>query len=437
MAKPYKEGSTWSFRLRRKVGEIYQNGFATKQDAQKAINEIDFASKSQRNIIGDGPHKTTLAKAMQNFGLEKLPHLKGARQDAGRLNKFIRFAGLAILELTAANGHAHHTVSLKQENGIRNIPNSLKDNRDALSIKSEESDRLRFQLARTKMADITPHQIQALINAMNREGYSGATMNQELANIKRVFNHASIIWGWHFLRHNPCSAVMIPKKAVSRDRVISQAEWGELIVALQNYGNPHVLPALGLLLETAMRASEVLIQATWGDINWDENTLYLKDAKAGARTVPLGPIAMEILQGLKVGLDQVDPKTRILNLSYEALKKAWTVACNRCGIEDCRLHDIRHTAATRYAYEFFGNSAFLKVITGHKTSSQLNRYINIKATDVASMMHQRGLTQERAPAGLILSKLSDDHPAKPRASLPTDTTPLPANVVAFRKSKAA
>lgn len=437
MAKPYKEGTTWSLRLRRKDGEIYQSGFATEADAKSALAQIDSGMKSQRNIFGDGPHKTTLAKAMQDFGLQKLSHLKGARQDAGRLNKFIRFAGLATLQLTSAAGQARHTVTLKQEHGKRDIPNSLKDNRNALLQKSSESDKLRQQLARMKMADIASHHIQALINAMDCEGYKGATMNQELANIKRVFNHAYQIWGWHFLRHNPCSAVVIHKKADSRERVISQAEWEDLIVALQNYGNPYVLPALGLLLETAMRASEVLVQATWEDVAWDRNTLYLKDAKAGARTVPLGPVAMEILERLKSGLDFVDPKARILNLSYEALKKAWTVACKECGITDCKLHDIRHTATTRYAYEFYGNPAFLKVITGHKTGSQLQRYINIKAADVASLMHQRGLSQALAPAGLNLDKLNDGHPAKPKPSMAIDLNRLPANVVPLRNPRAA
>ena len=377
---------------------------------------------------------------MQEFGLAKLPQLKGARQDAGRFNKYLRLAGLATLQVTQVvtdDGRTMHTVSLKQEHGERTIPNSLKANRTSLLKKSRDSDKIRQQLANMHMTEIAAHHIQALINIMDSEGYDAATMIQERANIKRVFNYAYKIWGWTALRHNPSSAVVIHKKPTARDRVISNADWEKLVSALEDYGNPYVIPALMLLLETAMRASEALVQATWKDIDWEKNILHLRDAKAGARLVPLGPVAMDVLQSLKDGNAYADPEARILQISYEALKKAWSVACKQCGFEDFRIHDIRHTAATRYAFEFLGSSSLLKVITGHKTSSQLQRYVNIKAEDVASLMHQRGLSKDQAPAGLNIDKLNTGHPVKPRQPLAFDTTILPANVIPLRREKAA
>ena len=89
----------------------------------------------------------------------------------------------------------------------------------------------------------------------------------------------------------------------------------------------------------------------------------------------------------------------IFCLSYESLKKAWATACRTAGVEDARMHDLRHTAATRYALEFNGNVFVLKAITGHKTDAMLARYVNITPEMVATMLHKEVLDDDHAPAG--------------------------------------
>src|SRR5690606_33982481 len=109
--------------------------------------------------------------------------------------------------------------------------------------------------------------------------------------------------------------------------------------------NREVAPAVILLLETAMRSSEPLEQATWADVDWGRCLLHLREAKAGKRDVPLSERAMEALRALGPG----EPDAPILTLSYEALKAAWRRVCERAGLENLNLHDLRHTAATRMA----------------------------------------------------------------------------------------
>ena len=48
------------------------------------------------------------------------------------------------------------------------------------------------------------------------------------------------------------------------------------------------------------------------------------------------------------------------------------VACERAGIKDLKIHDLRHTAATRMALKT-GNVFLVKALTGHKTMEMLNR----------------------------------------------------------------
>ena len=158
--------------------------------------------------------------------------------------------------------------------------------------------------------------------------------------------------------------------------------------------------------------------------------LRLETAKAGGREVPLSPAAMAILRLLKERAGAVDPTARILPITYEALKAAWIKACRLAGIKDARIHDLRHTGATRYALEYHGNVPLLKVITGHKTDSQLARYVNVKADDAVSRMHGKSLSDDNAPAGLTAEKLRALFgEAEAEERKPDETEPLPGNVV--------
>lgn len=77
----------------------------------------------------------------------------------------------------------------------------------------------------------------------------------------------------------------------------------------------------------------------------------------------------------------------IFPVGYEAVKAAWQRACARAEVAAVHIHDLRHTAATRFTLDLNGNLPVLKIITGHKTYSQLNRYINVKPDDVEACRH--------------------------------------------------
>lgn len=134
-----------------------------------------------------------------------------------------------------------------------------------------------------------------------------------------------------------------------------------------------------------MRSSEPLLRAAWRDVDWDAKLLRLRESKTDARDVPLSPRAIEALEELR-RLNPGDEHGPLVRITYEALKAAWQRACARAGIEGLKLHDLRHTAATRFALTT-GNVFLVQALTGHKTLSQLARYVNVKASDVVDVMH--------------------------------------------------
>lgn len=448
MAKPYKEGVKWSFRLRIKGENIYRRGFASEAAARKELDKLTQTLKSEGKPALNGPWRTTLAQALRDFALERLPSLKAARQDACRINRYLRCAGLASLKLVSARSAEGAKDSLLlwhiQEvpaRMARKIPAALASHRTEQAQRTLLSDQQRQKLARTMLADLKAHEIQKLVELMIQDGYSAATISLERAMLRRVFNYAKQIWRWVEPARNPAQGLKLPKIDNARDRVLTNKEWHVLCAELKTCQNQYVAPALALLLETAMRSSEALVGVTWGDFDEERCVLRLRDAKAGWRDVPLNPGAMDVICQLHAmakaaGAEALLPTARILPLSYESLKAAWYRVCERAGVEGVKLHDLRHTSATRFSLELHGNMPVLKVITGHKTDSQLQRYINIKPDDVVRLLHGRPLDHDSAPAGLRVIRAEGVHPLV-GAPLPSSQD-LPVNVIPLtRRARSA
>ena len=99
-----------------------------------------------------------------------------------------------------------------------------------------------------------------------------------------------------------------------------------------------------LLLLTGCRRNEIL-RLRWSEV--DRDRLVLADGKTGPRIVPLNTPARRVLERRPCGgspfvfpspRDPARPRSR--NLAF------WYRARNEAGIEDVRLHDLRHTHAS-------------------------------------------------------------------------------------------
>lgn len=142
MAKPYQEGRGWCVRKRYRGHDIYVSGKESKSAADKELRQrmaaIDAGGKPQHL----GPTRTTLAFALQEFGFEHLPHLKGAPQEVRRINKYLEAAGVQLLgvQRSAELATTHYDVSLKPLDAQRVVPQGLGAHRKALLCKTASSD---------------------------------------------------------------------------------------------------------------------------------------------------------------------------------------------------------------------------------------------------------------------------------------------------------
>lgn len=430
MAKPFKRGSRWSVRVRIQGEDIFLSGYPTAEAAKRAAQEHTTAIQKSGAPAKFGPQRTSLAAAFLDYAREKLPRLKGAEQDARRINRYLRAAGLPriVLSKPAQPTDGQQWLVRFDEAQQPVIQNSLKVHRATQAQASARSDAVRRKLSCKTFAKITRADVQDLANAMGKDGKGGDDVRLEIAQLSRLFNYAKKYWNWAEPVTNPASGIDRAKTESARNRVLSQGEWNAMLRALASYDNRHALPAFALLLESAMRSSEPLLHATWGNLNWQRCVLHLNDSKVGARDVPLSPGAMHILRQLYEQDGNPGADRPLLPTTYEALKKAWAMARKAAGIKDVRGHDLRHTAATRYALELDGNVPVLKLITGHKTDSQLMRYVNLRVDDAVTKLHGRPMNPEAMPARYLATEMP---------STPVTAASKTANVIAVNFGRRA
>jgi hypothetical protein len=105
VAEPYQEGKKklWSMRSRVDGHDIYVPGEKSKGAAKKemAVRVAQLAGRGRPK--GFGPEKTTVGQALQDYGVQRLPFMKGARQEANRINRYLRAVGLHTLKVGKAD----------------------------------------------------------------------------------------------------------------------------------------------------------------------------------------------------------------------------------------------------------------------------------------------------------------------------------------------
>ena len=144
---------------------------------------------------------------------------------------------------------------------------------------------------------------------------------------------------------NPCRGIRRYRRK-GRERFLSDDEIRRLSAVLSGraHGQPSQVAAVRLLLLTGCRKSEILT-LRWSD--YREGHLFLRDSKTGPRTVWLSRPARTILDRLPRSGRWVFPAPRAGGPRNEVwLYRFWQDARAEAGIEDVRLHDLRHTHAS-------------------------------------------------------------------------------------------
>lgn len=204
------------------------------------------------------------------------------------------------------------------------------------------------------------------------------TGNRVLSLLSKALNLAEL-WGYRPNHSNPC--LHIKKYAEEkRERFLSQDEINRLINALDQEENTNenhwALYAIRLLLLTGCRLNEVLT-LKWEEVDLDYQCLRLRDSKTGKKLIYLSSAVIELLKSIPQERDNPfvicggKEGRHLINL-----QKPWRRIRKKVGLDDVRLHDLRHTFASIAA----SNGLSLPIIgalLGHKQTQTTARYAHL------------------------------------------------------------
>ena len=190
---------------------------------------------------------------------------------------------------------------------------------------------------------------------------------------------------------NPCrSLVKYPER--KRERFLTDKEFvrlGEALDDVEARGGATVpaVAAIRLLTLTGCRKSEIL-SLRWEDVALEMSELKLPDAKTGARVVPLPAQAVELLANLPrtPGNPWVIPGKKP-GTHLRQIDDAWKAVRERAGLEGVRIHDLRHSYASR-ALALGESLTMIGRLLGHRQIETTARYAHL-ARDSAQEAAER------------------------------------------------
>ena len=193
------------------------------------------------------------------------------------------------------------------------------------------------------------------------------------------------------LETNPARAVQrnprrMPTRFLSREEV---ARLHRVLDGQTRKSSQEQADIIRLLLLTGCRRSEIL-RLRWSEV--DRDRLVLADGKTGPRIVPLNAPARRILERRPRGTspfvfpsprDPARPRSR--NLAF------WSRALREAGIEDVRLHDLRHTHASHAVMNGMPVPVVSRLL-GHSNVRITLRYAHLADREIEQAAERVGKT---------------------------------------------
>ena len=231
------------------------------------------------------------------------------------------------------------------------------------------------------IAEVTRADIATFHHNMRHIPYQA---NRCLEIISKMFNLAEL-WGLRPDGSNPRRLIQ-KYPEVKRERFLSLDEikhLGNVLreMEMERLVMPSAALAVRLLLYTGCRLSEIMT-LKWEYVDLEGAALHLPDSKTGAKTVYLGRPAVELLEKAPaiVGNPWVITGT-LPGSRLNELQHSWRRVRARAGLDDVRIHDLRHTFAST-AVAAGQSLPMIGKLLGHTQVQTTARYAHLAASPV-------------------------------------------------------
>lgn len=260
---------------------------------------------------------------------------------------------------------------------------------------------LRPALGHMRIGEIQRDDVQRLHQRIGASAPGAA--NRALALVSVIMTNAER-WGYRDARANPCHRM--PKFGERKmERFLSADERARLDAVLATgatfppghprYLGPATILATRLLLMTGARLGEI-IGLRWSMVDLERACLRLPDSKTGAKVIPVSPQVVALLakaaegkpsgdafvcpaQGETKSEGNGEPKSESNGVPkneskpLQNFRRSWRVIRERAGLDDVRLHDLRHSAASDMLADGMSLPE-IAIVLGHKSTQTTARY---------------------------------------------------------------
>lgn len=250
---------------------------------------------------------------------------------------------------------------------------------------------LRLRMGEYALDDLKTAVLDVWVREQIVAGYQRSTINKHIHLMNRLLNLAR---SWKYIEFDRDQQ---PIKRLSigdhKQRFLSSAEIEQLLKQCKRSTHPYLYLFIKLLLLTGARKGEALA-VRWCDVNFDKRVWTVPRSKNGrSRRIVLNDSAVETVLaagsvaerfGLAVGGDAYvfqNPRTQSC---YQSFYAAWYVARDAAGLEDVRIHDLRHTFASLLVNK--GVSLYeVQTLLGHSSIQMTQRYAHL----APDLLHRR------------------------------------------------
>lgn len=235
------------------------------------------------------------------------------------------------------------------------------------------------EFAKKKIADLTRGDVEKLHARLTGEG-EPRRANLAVDVIRLLYTQAGK-WGLHPANENPASK-LDKNPEPGRERFLTHIELARLIAVLdqRELEKPDAVIAIRLLLLSGSRRSEV-VDARWAEFDleagtWKKpamNTKQKRDHKT-----PISPEAIAVLRRWReVHGNVVHLNDRVFpTLTVGRLFHVWEAIRQEVGIQDVRIHDLRHSYASFLASSKL-SLPIIGALLGHTQARTTQRYAHL------------------------------------------------------------
>jgi len=211
-----------------------------------------------------------------------------------------------------------------------------------------------------------------------------ASINRELALLSNAFNVGRF--------PNPVKGVKRFDE-FSRERFLDEGEEERLFEAIgETY--PELKPLFCVLINAGYRLGEVLGLRNCPEmINFGEGYIkiprMLRKGKKKDVVTPLNKILTEALKEA-MNVSDVGRGERIFPYSLFSIEKKWKRIRKLAGLDNLRIHDLRHTFGSRIGKEAQDDPYVVQELMGHTDFKTTQKYIHVSETRKRAVMERLG-----------------------------------------------